>query len=733
MTAKNRYGKYYRFLIYLVVVILVNVAGLSLFFRKDMTENGIYSLSQASREAVAELSEPLTIKVFFTRNLPAPHNTTERYLHDLLEEYSVHSNRYFNYHFYDVSAEEGDIDEEAKANQQAARDYGIQPVQIQNIEQDEVKFQRAYMGMVFIHGDVVDKIPAITSTEGLEYTITSKIEKMNNKISALLGLDEPVNVILMYSPSLLEVAPHVRMDGLTGMPGRVEEIVGELGGKYYGKLSYSSIDPAVDSITVVRYQKYNLVTLRWQSIRDRSGNELVPPGQGAAAIVVEKGDKFRTIPLIQVFNVPLFGTQYQLADMEKLSEQIGEAIDDVIDINKKIGYLADHGTLSLRGSGGMPGQMQAQQEGLTNFNRMVSENYSISEVMLSEEGIDDGIDCLIIAGPKEEFNDYELFQLDQFLMKGKSLAIFIDAFSEINVPQNQRNYQQGPVFVPVNTGLEKLLEHYGASVEQSYVLDNNCFEQQLPRMYGGGKQSIYFAPVIKDENINGELPFMNNIKALITIKASPVELLNDTVRLNRIKGDIVFSSSEESWTMSGQINLNPWAIQPPQNSAEMQSYPMALLLSGEFPSYFADQPIPEKPVPEEDTGGGEELGEVTPSGESDLVSGEAAVIERGRPGKLFLVASSELLKNNIIDEGGVSTSSTFTMNLIDHLNGRDTYAEMRGKSQRFNPLRDTAPGMRTFVKTFNIIGLPIIVSAFGILVWARRSRRKRRIQMMFGG
>ena len=72
---------------------MLNLAGLTLFFRWDLTANRIYSLSETSQQVVATLKEPLTIKVFFTRNLPAPHNATERYLHDLLEEYGVYANR----------------------------------------------------------------------------------------------------------------------------------------------------------------------------------------------------------------------------------------------------------------------------------------------------------------------------------------------------------------------------------------------------------------------------------------------------------------------------------------------------------------------------------------------------------------------------------------------------------------------------------------------------------------
>jgi hypothetical protein len=56
---------------------------------------------------------------------------------------------------------------------------------------------------------------------------------------------------------------------------------------------------------------------------------------------------------------------------------------------------------------------------------------------------------------------------------------------------------------------------------------------------------------------------------------------------------------------------------------------------------------------------------------------------------------------------------------------------MRGKEQRFNPLEDTQPGVKTFVKAFNIGGLPVLVIIFGLGVWFRRHSRKKHIQMMF--
>jgi len=62
-----------KFFIYMIAVVLINVAGITLFFRMDLTGNKIYSISKASKRVVSTLSEPLTIKVFFSKNLPAPH------------------------------------------------------------------------------------------------------------------------------------------------------------------------------------------------------------------------------------------------------------------------------------------------------------------------------------------------------------------------------------------------------------------------------------------------------------------------------------------------------------------------------------------------------------------------------------------------------------------------------------------------------------------------------------
>jgi ABC-type uncharacterized transport system involved in gliding motility auxiliary subunit len=714
-----------------MAIILINVAGMTLFFRIDLTANRLYSISKASKEVVSTLSEPLTINVFFTRNLPAPHNNTERYLHDLLEEYSIYANQHFNYRFYDVSPEEGDISEEAGENQKLAKNYGIHPVQIQLIEKDEVKFQRAYMGLVMIHGDMIERIPTIMSTDGLEYQLTTTIQKLNNKISALLSLPEKIRLKLFFSSSLEIVAPFMQLKNLPELPGKMESIVKRLNSKNYGKLEFEHLDPTVDKDLESEIKKYNVLNLSWPAL---SGGQ-IQPGKAAIGLVMEYGDKFATTQLIRVLRLPLIGTRYELVDLNKIEDIINDNVESLIDINEDLGYLADHGTLQISGPSPADPLGRANQDSLSNFRTLASQNYSIKYVNLKDGTISDSFNCLVIARPTEPFTDYELFQIDQFLMRGKNLALFMDAFNEVMPPNQQRQaFGQGPQYVPLNTGLEKLLDHYGIRIKNSYVLDENSYKQRLPARFGGGERAIYFAPMIKNRFINNKVEFMKNIKGLIALKISPLELDQERVKENGLKVHKLFSSSEKSWEMRGRINLNPMFIRPPKGDDKQQSLPLAYILEGEFPSYFAGKPIPEKkPSKEEDASkkGQKEPEAKKPDVDLSKIKGEGEFMPKGKPGKIFLIASAEMLKDNLLDEEGRNPNAAFVMNVLDSLNNRESIAVMRSKEQRFNPLNDTEAGTRTFIKSFNIAGLPALVVLFGLLVWMRRHGRMKRIQMMF--
>ena len=184
-------------------VVMINIGSASLFTRVDLTENGLYSLSPASIDAVSSLREPLTIRAFFTPNLPAPYNTVEQTVRDLLDEYAVYGGDLFNYQFINMGEQSGE--DQILANEDLARRYLIYPIQIEQLDRDEVTLSTAFTGLALIHGDLIETIPSITSTEQIELNITEAIIKLTERVSRLLSLKENIQLNLYYSSEFSEL------------------------------------------------------------------------------------------------------------------------------------------------------------------------------------------------------------------------------------------------------------------------------------------------------------------------------------------------------------------------------------------------------------------------------------------------------------------------------------------------------------------------------------------------
>ena len=163
----------------IVVVILLNIVARSWFFRWDLTDNKMYSLSESSKTVVEKIDDLLTIKVFFSENLPGDYANNRRYLQDILEEYAAYADGNIRFEFYKPPSEDKLAQEAQKA--------GIMPVQLQVVENDKMEIKRVFMGMQLFYEDKKEVIPLIQSTTGLEYEITTKIKRLVDSEKRMVG------------------------------------------------------------------------------------------------------------------------------------------------------------------------------------------------------------------------------------------------------------------------------------------------------------------------------------------------------------------------------------------------------------------------------------------------------------------------------------------------------------------------------------------------------------------
>ncbi len=161
------------------ILVVVNVIGINWFARVDMTDDNVYSLSDASIDLVRSLDDPVTIKAFFTKDLPAPYSSNRRFLQDKLDEYRAFGGSNIQYDFVDPS----DSDE---LRAEAER-YRIPAVQIQVVENDNLQIKNAYMGLAIQYQDEREVIGVVQELSNLEYDITTAIRKMQRDRLPIVG------------------------------------------------------------------------------------------------------------------------------------------------------------------------------------------------------------------------------------------------------------------------------------------------------------------------------------------------------------------------------------------------------------------------------------------------------------------------------------------------------------------------------------------------------------------
>ncbi len=701
------------FFLVVTVIVLLNVASTTLFVRADLTRNDVFSLSAASRDAVASLEEPLTIKAFFSSTLPSPYNNNRQILRDLLDEYAIAGNRYFNYDIVTVPSRQ-DAQGEMSPEEQEARQYRIFPIQIQNVQQDEVQLVTVYMGVAIIHGDMIETIPAVTSTANLEYRITSIIDKMSDKISALLAMRENIDVTLVLTENLEAFS-----GAFHTLPDELKNTVAELNTEFYGRLTFERIDPTNDETDDVQ-EKYGAVPLVLRT--EDGGRE-----QAYAALAISRGERKYTVDII---SRGIFGLQ--IADVSSLKETISSVADSLIGVQQEIGYVTGYGAPPLAGGRRQPGASPLETD-LANFNTVVSSEYRFREIDLDTGKIPDGLSTLVIVAPREKLSDFALYQIDQFLLGGNNVVMFLDSHTVLT-PQDSQFGGRQPVYLPRTTGLEKLVRHYGLELEQAYVLDEKSFVQRQRSAQGGIMETpVYFAPIVDAGGRNTRLKFLKGIPDMVLLNASPVRPVeSDDDDGPGARATLLFKSSKDGWLMKGnEINLtNPYVINPPPDDMQ-EVIPLAYMLTGPFESYFVGREIPDPPEPKPE----QESDDRTAGTETSALRADAIDLQRTRidsgNGRLVLIGGSAMIGSNVIDAEAKTGNAAFVLNLLDYLSGREDYAAMRTKGAGFAPLDETTVSLRSFVKTFNIAVLPIMVILAGLGVWFFRSARKRTIEAHF--
>jgi ABC-2 type transport system permease protein len=430
---------------------------------------------------------------------------------------------------------------------------------------------------------------------------------------------------------------------------------------------------------------------------------------GFMGIAVLYGDKKEVMPVVQNLN----NLEY---DLTQAIQKVGRKE------NPKIGVLKTDTLPTIPPQ--YRQQMQPNPDEVHEKYKPVFENleknYSVETVEPGDgKPIDTTLKTLIIPGGSS-FSNRTLFEIDQYFMRGGNLIVLADAIKV--------SFQYGAFASPQDPGILKLMEHYGAKVENNLVCDAACGQVQIPQKVGPFQMNVavnypYFVRVI-GEDLNSDNPAVSSLGEAVLPWVSPIKLLvpeinasakKSTADSGAVRAAVLIKSSKKSWVVGGGFDLNPqqkWSA--PADGFKRSN--LAVYLSGNFTSYFAGQPVP--PIKEPPAGASDSLKQIALA--PNPADRGRMVVARNTGRHLVLVGESGFLTSQFAMAGNV----TFLLNVVDWLSTDENLISIRSRNMVDRTIsKDNlkeGSSMPNIIRYMNIFLMPILVVVTGLLIFFRR-------------
>jgi len=449
----------------------------------------------------------------------------------------------------------------------------------------------------------------------------------------------------------------------------LEDLLSEYKTYSGGKIKIEFIDPLEAKDRTSEANSLGIPPLKFTMI-ERDKYEVKEGYMGLAFLY---GDKTEIIPVVK--------------EVEGLEYDITSRIKKLVAKNlKTIGFITGHRELDLP----------------PEINEQLYRNYNSKKIETKDAFIEDDVSCVVILGPKEKYNDKDLFIIEQFLMQGKTVGFFINLF---DVDLNRFFARK------LDTGFDKFLEYYGVRLLPGFIVDAQC--QRIAVQQQSGFFSIQnilnypLIPLVTD--LNKECPILRNVESVGLPFVSPIEISNKNQDLTIT---VITKSSPKSWYKENLFYVSPYSNFSP--TKEDKKGPFNLIATIEqkprciIKSYFTDKMT-------------DELKKLCDKENNKINEQKYPLSETKNLGRMIVCGTAEFAMRD----------PALLMNIIDWLSQDEDLIAIRVKGVRFYPLAVLPYGIRLLIKYGNIFVVPGLVIILGFLLWRRRVSVKKHLTEIY--
>ena len=485
------------------------------------------------------------------------------------------------------------------------------------------------------------------------------------------SLNQPIELLFFYSDSATEDIPQIRTYG-----NRVQELLREIVIGSNGNLRLSVIDPEPFSEDEDLATQYGV-----RAVPVTQGGEGVYFGLVAVQDNEQVPDNLRpsqTIPLIRPDQEEFLEYEFM-----KLISQVNNPERTIV------GLLTE---LDIDG-GFDPMSGQSTQQWM--IMDLIRQLYEVRRIDISGAEIDEDIDILMIVHP-EGLSDQILYAVDQHVMRGGEVLLFLDPNADSMVSRSQ---QGNLIPAGMSSELPGLLEAWGIEFDNTKVLADN--QLALRVMMGQGQRPV---PHLGMLGVQGDYLTQGDIitNRLETVNLSSAGAINHIDGATTIFEPLIFSSSDAMLMDRTFVeSVTDPSVLFDEFESEDQSFVIGARISGLIDSAFPDG----RPEIPEESDSNEELDESL-SERSDLEGAENDVAEEievlpehltssNGPASIVAFADTDILSDRLWVQVSqffgqripqpFANNGDIVINAMDNLSGGVDLASIRSRGRYSRP------------------------------------------------
>jgi ABC-type uncharacterized transport system involved in gliding motility auxiliary subunit len=316
------------------------------------------------------------------------------------------------------------------------------------------------------------------------------------------------------------------------------------------------------------------------------------------------------------------------------------------------------------------------------------------------EEIPADLPVLVVIGGAESLETDALERIDAYIRGGGRALFAVEALLA--------EFQNQPIVRPLeDKGLLRLLASYGATVLPELVLDRSALMLQYQRGMPNGALQYFITPYplwfsVLPENGNPASPVTSRFAGLDVFWANHLALNPP----DGVEALPLFTTTPKAWLQTKDFSISPEIemLLAQERGATEGAKILAASLSGHFPSAGA---AGASPAPK---------------------SGDAADIGEAPAGRIIVVADADLASGVIQRQQNLD----FLVQAALYLSNDDDIISIRNRQSGGGRLdkitgREERSRAMSFATWFNILAMPLLIVALGILAaWKRKKDARAR-------